>query len=635
MAFGNASLPTRKYVYGAREFLPGARLKDANDNKLPRLRFPGHDLAVEQLRLAHRYQNKLVEIERARRAEANRIIHDAFPDLAELLATAEALDAELDALRADLSRANSTARVRNADPELAARTRTLSTDRRAAWQAHRARKALAYADLAARAALDANDTAATAAGATARNEAVANGLYWATSLIVAPRVKKTGPPPKFKGWCGEGLIAVQFQRKPDKSSPRVAVLATDGQPRVHPRSGKPTMRYESGSSLRTSDSEKSNTLCWIEREPARPKFATVHFRVGSDNDGAPEWASLPIVLHRPLPPNAEIKWAYLSRRKTGTHYKWEVHFDIAMSADAWTVHDGIRDAARNRTRATSGTVAVALGWRMIDGDIRVAVWKGSDGEDGAVTIPRQRVASWAQCDELRSIRDTQFDADRAFLVEWLRSQTLPPEWMERTETLHAWRSAARLAALVIWWRLHRLPGDEAAFARMEGDIVPAPRVNGVRVGHDHYSGGRKQNKHLYDWSENRRAKCRAWRKDFYRAVAIELSTRYRNVVIADIDWHAIAENPAPEDATGADVNKTYRGMAACASLRDELTDLLVECRVPAPGITVTCHRCGGACPPPGAGRWVRCERCGGERMDRAENAASNLLLRAAGAETAV
>lgn len=631
MAFGNASLPTRKYVFGAREFLPGPRAA-SGDTKAPRQRFIGHDIAVDQLFRAHRYQNDLIKIEQDRRTRASEIVHTSFPDLAALLATAETLSTDIATLRDQISTLKAQTRAKTPDAALAAQTRARATESAAAWCAYTARKNEAYADPAIRASLDANDATASAQVKILRDDAIAKGLYWATAAIVAQRIKKSGSPPRFKRWDHEGLIAVQFQRKPDKSSPQVAVLDAQGNPRIHPRSGRPSMRFEGGASLRTGDVFKQNTLCWIERTE-HPKHVTVHFRVGSTPSGSPVWAKLPVNMHRPFPPNAEIKWAYLSRRKIGTHFKWEVQFDVAASELAWT----IADADRTRERAKTGTVGVALGWRLIDGAVRVAVWAGSDGRTGEITIPVERVTAWLKCDELQSVRDKQFDADIAYFREFLSSLTeMPPAWADRTETACQWRSPARLAAFVLFWRNNRIPGDEAAYTRLEGEYAPAPRdANGnpvpkpgepARFVHGRYTGGRKQDKHLYDWQSFRRLRCQRWRKQFYADAAIALAKHYAIVSVAEIYWHAIAENPAPEELD-AEVNKKYRGIAAGAMLRDELTDRMHECRVPAPGITVNCHACGVRCNPPGRGRWVRCERCGGEDMDRAENAAKNLLQR--------
>lgn len=88
MAFGFAADPTRKWRYGLREFLP----RSPGSPGIP-TRFPGHDVVVIQLRLAHEFQRKLVEIELARRAA-----HEEFlRGFSVAYAAAESLVASLNA----------------------------------------------------------------------------------------------------------------------------------------------------------------------------------------------------------------------------------------------------------------------------------------------------------------------------------------------------------------------------------------------------------------------------------------------------------------------------------------------------------------------------------------------------------
>lgn len=633
MAFGHSSLPTRKYAYGAREFLP----RDPAGDDSPRVRFEGHDAAVEQLRAAHCFQNKLVEIERARRAAADRALSDLFPDLAALLSEAEAAGAVLRDLRDQISAANVRNRSRVSDADLVAQADAQRRATEAAWGAFSARRREAFRDPSARPALDAVDEehgqltgaarTAAVAGAADRNGRPLAPLYWATSLQVCQRVKKSGPPPRFKSWDGDGVLSVQFQRKPDRSSPKVPVCNPDGTPRIHPRSGRPMTRHERGGSMSTAAVRTPNSLCWVESrgrcENGR-EYVTVHFRIGSSPNGEPVWARVPAVFHRPLP-EGEVKWAHLSRRRVGTHYKWEVLFDVARPE--WDSHPA------GDERATSGTVAVALGWRRVSDygqdEVRVAEWVGDDGASGTVRLPEELVRDWERLERLQSVRDRLFDELHGALCEWLRVQpALPDEWRRRTENIAQWNSPRRLASLVWWWRDNRLPGDEEIYRKLEGELVRAERP-----ARDHYTGGRKQDKHLCDWQAHLRARLLAARKDFYRKVAIDLSRQYKEVIVAEIDWHEIAANPEPEEADEL-VRKRFRGLSACASFRDCLTHYMDEVRARAEGIVVTCHACGGGMRDPGAGRWVRCERCGGERMDRAVNAANNLLQRGLATQTA-
>ncbi len=625
MAFGNKSKPTRKWNYGLREFLPGPRPKDDQGHKLHRQRFAGHDLAVAQMKLAHQFQNKLVELERLRRQRMEEILVQQCPELATLHNAAEVTQTVLTVLRENLSQSNSQNRQLVSNPELVEQIKDQKKLVAEAWEAYQTLRQEAFARSSVKPLLKSNDKLSETEKADARTAAVQGGLYWATSLQVMTRVKRTGPPPHFQPWTGEEVISVQFQKKPDKDSPRMPVLDSKGNPRIHPRSKRPMSAAVNGSSLKTEDVFKPNSNAWIETTwqgipyPCpHPTHCVLHFRVSSDAKGKPAFASIPMVYSRDLPENAEVKWVHISRRKIGTHYKWDVQFDVAK--DEWTYHPA------GAARAHKGTVAVALGWRLIDGEIRVAEWMGSDGVRGTIRIHQEQVEAWDQLDSLQSTRDSLFEQDRDELVQWLGTQTdLPEEWKERTETLPAWRSADRFMWLIWWWKDHRLAGDEEVYAKLEGHRY----FNSV-TGNHRYSGGRKQSRHLLDWRSYKRENLRNWRKDFFRKVAIDLSYQYKDVVIAEIDWNEIAENPEVECGNEI-VNKHYRALSSCAQMRDELTKYMNEVKQPAKDIVQLCCVCQNRMEPPGKGRWVRCERCGDGKRDRAVNAARNLLNKALGA----
>jgi hypothetical protein len=597
MAFGFKSDPTRKYSYA----VPKGGV------------FENGEAAVNQLLLAHRLRNKLVEVELARRDGANRIVHEAAPELAAALAAAEALAAEVEALRAELGRRNSAAGIKNADRTLAAHVRDRAKALREAWAAHKGLRTAAFADPAVRDALARNDAAALAAKDAARKDAVGAGLYWATSLQTMTRVKTAGPRPRFARWSGEGTASVQFQRKGVRGAERAAVLKADGSPRLG-RKGKPMTRAAAAEPFRAAELFAGNTLARVERRTlpdgsAHRKRCVVTLRVGSDAGGNGIYARVEIVYHRPLPPDGEIKWIHLVRRRTGTHYRWEVQFDVARPH--WEP---------STPRAESGVVAVALGWRKRpDGSLRVASWVGDDGDRGEVVIPTRQMDAWRQCDDLRAIRDTNSNAARDRLARWLGDRELPLRWRARTATLGQWRSAGRLAALVVWWRDHRLEGDDEVYAAAEGETV-------VEGGKARYTGGRRQDRHLCDWAEFQRLRLRRWRRHYYRTLACDLARRYRDVVTAEIDWHALGETE-PVESEREDVNKTNRGRAAVAELKGELENRMRPVEVSAVNVAAACHRCGQVGEAVGRGNTVRCEHCGGVETDRAENAARNLLAR--------
>jgi len=631
MAFGHASLPTRKYSYGVCEFIPRKYIAPAPDStpavpaaspsRVPRQRFEGHDLAIEQMRLAHVFQNKLVKLERTRRhlIEQAILAHDSA--YVQALADAEHEQAVLNLLRHQLRRANIHNRAIVSEESLAIRARNQEPVAKAAWDTCYQARRVAFTNAAVKSAIATIDSQSEADKAAARTEAVQHGLAWPTSLQVMGRVKKTGEMPQFRNLPDdepielnlENTISVQFQRKPDKLSPKQPVLDSKGNPRIHPRSKRPMMAHASGSSLDTANIFQPNTMCWIERTADR-KLVYVHFRVGSTDKGKPVWAKLPTVLHRPLA-EGQVKWVHLSRRRIGSRFKWDVMFDIARTEE-WDTHPA------GEERAKSGVVAVALGWRVIDGLVRAGEWVGDDGVQGAIRIADDLVSQWRYLESLQSIRDREFERWKAGVLNFVQSQvSLSPEWQARTANLARWRSPRRLVALVLWWRSNRIDGDKDAFLAAEGELICRP---GQR---NFYSGGRKQDKHLADEQAHLRSRLISYRKHLYQQLAIDLSYQYKQVIIEEIDWHKIAENPEVEDADEK-VNKTYRAISACASLRNCLTQYMEEVQVSAVHIIDTCHRCGIRVKHPNAGRWIRCERCRGGSVDRAENAARNMLLRA-------
>lgn len=80
--FGHASRPSRIWSF---------KCKPPHINK---------PLVADQISLAHQYQHKLVELERARREASDAAIHAAFPDLSSLREAVDVATAEVEAAEA-------------------------------------------------------------------------------------------------------------------------------------------------------------------------------------------------------------------------------------------------------------------------------------------------------------------------------------------------------------------------------------------------------------------------------------------------------------------------------------------------------------------------------------------------------
>src|SRR5262249_10084792 len=142
--------------------------------------------------------------------------------------------------------------------------------------------------------------------------------------------------------------------------------------------------------------------------PRRLRRTRAYLRIGS-NAREPVWAEVPVVLHRPLPEDATIKWVYLVRRHVATHEEWWLQFVVAQ-AQGFAKADA----------ATSGTVAVDVGWRRLASGLRVAYWVGDDGAEGQLVLPQAILTRLRKVEELQAIRDKHFDAMRGELAAWLR-----------------------------------------------------------------------------------------------------------------------------------------------------------------------------------------------------------------------
>jgi hypothetical protein len=264
------------------------------------------------------------------------------------------------------------------------------------------------------------------------------------------RGARKGAPPVFRGFRGEGKVAVQIQ-----NGLAVTDLLACADTRLR---------------LEVQDIERRHYLLWM--------------RVGSEGR-APIWAKIPIILHRDLPSDARVKWAYLLRRRRGTHWRWQAQF--VLERDEWPSDAG-----------SSGACGVDLGWRLVPGGLRVAFWAGDDGRSGELVIPHADLARWRKADDLASIRDKNFNVARDALATWLRGGVTVPDWLRvELSHLHQWHSAARLAALLWRWNgaryergrevawqpppgfegvpgSGRFAGDEEIFPRLWAEAGPPP-----------------------------------------------------------------------------------------------------------------------------------------------------------------
>lgn len=545
--FGHESKPSRIYSFGAKAPIENADLVDA------------------QMHAAHRYQNRLIEIERNRREAVERAIAEIAPEIGQLDQRIAEAEEALETRRKEIAERNARARTRTATAADRAAIKTMRDDLKALYDERKALRKETFARTDVKERLAEIDEESSAIQKQARAD---SGLYWGTYLTIEQAMQgvRRGAPPKFRRWTGEGKLAVQLQG---------GMMIDDAFGMADQRLRIERIRMPNRTGRRAD------------------QRCIVHMRIGS-HGRTPIWCAVPVELHRELPAESSIKWVYLLRRRTATHYEWRVQF--VLSRDGWPRHD----------QATTGTVGVELGWRMVRDGLRVAVWRGDDGDGGELVIPEERLKRVAKCEDLQSIRDQHFNAIREKLVKWKQSASCPEWFTERAATLAQWRSTARLAALALHWRDNRFDGDEEIYHAVEA--------------------WRKKDRHLYDWQGHQRTGNARWRDNLYRNVAAELSRKYRTAILEKVNWAALARAPEPEDTESGRQHRMYRRHASVGRLAQILGERMAEVvRVDAKDTTHRCHLCGHVNAFDAANQIMHtCDGCGA-LWDQDANAAMNLL----------
>lgn len=649
--FGHDSKPTRILSYGSSP--------------------PTNEQAVlDQMRLAANYRNDLVRLERERRQRVDADVRDLAPHIIVVEAMLTSNQKKIDEAEARASEANSRERKRGSAStgarkhlaSLRAERKRLRNERK------ELRKALFDTEEWKSRQKSINEWNSSEA-CRIRSEIVEKGLFWGTYVSVehAAKSMRSGAPPDFKGWKGDGRIVVQLQKgllvsdlrqggkktKKGKRSPNGMLQFEEKPEGVWARG---TRKPAPGSGVRVdSDGFAMRKL----------GNAIARLRIGSDGR-KPVWAEVPFHLHQPLPDDASVKWAWLIRKRVGSHYDWSIQFSVAKdNEDDW----------RKTDLAASGTVGIDLGWRIVEDrdhagakQIRVATWVGSDGQSGEIRLPGKsgvvRSLSWnydkpplpgapswipwhegyRKTEELQALRDDRFNEARESLVEWLRFSGVP-DWMRKCLTkpgserdltapevvarIVKWRAPRRLAMLSLRWRSNRVAGDEVILQTLEK--------------------WRARDKHFLCWASHQRDQLQKQRLDCYRAEIRGLARRYATFVIegrskkekeADrpMDLRAFHKLPTPEAKAGVVGEKGSRAKEyvryACLSslrmcIKEAARNVVV---VPSPGTSSRCSACGFKMKL--NGELVHtCSNCG-VKWDRDENAAKNLLNAAVAATTA-
>lgn len=516
-----------------------------------------------QMRLAHRYRNDLTQIEIGRR--------NAICDLESKIGNIEALAASL----AEANAAVEAAKLEIKRHRAKTRTRSETADQKEALRFARTvqRATLDTLREARRAAKDpaiieeqkkiqslsyeltkncfATNTGSLFHGQRALVEAAADQAF---NYKKTPLYKGANRHyPKFKRFTHEGQLGMQIQ---------------DGLTWGELRSGQDNRaRIEMGGSLGKGADPNSKR----SQKNKRMILALRINSVGRD----PVFARFPMIMHRELPEDAKVVQVKISCKNHGRRDEWSVDLTVELPAP------------QRRPILPTGTVSVDIGWRLLGDEMRVASWRGKDGNNSELRLDKRLVNGIRIPERIRSVRDKAFDLALARLISDLTDLTLP-EWLLRstvrreTETptqaqalayLSGWKSTAKLAALCRRWT--PFEGDEIAYWSLET--------------------WRYRDRHLWDYESGQRRSVLRSRKQFYRTFAKQLAEKYDTLVIEDFDLRPIAKRK--EDEAENETARSNRQLAAVSELRSCLVQAFWRrggrvAKVPPQDSTHICHVCG-------------------------------------------
>lgn len=582
-----------------------------------------------QLRLAHDLREDMVSLEHGRE-QAVKDVWSAYPGVAGAEAALAEAEARAGELAEQLKAEKSAQRTRAPKTPTAAALRAVRAEAAAARVARRAAIAEVREDAKAR--LDELTAGHRAAMKALYADYVqTRGLYWATYNDVADHhraavrrigaLRAGGRPAALRHhrFDGTGSLAVQLQRQAGDPERSPALLAS-GQGkwrnvlRIHP----------------WVDPAEFDALSRAEQRARSRGVATV-------NIGNSTTIDVPVIVHRMLPPDADVTGARLVLRRTAGH----VSTSLCVTARV-PQPDPVQ---------TGPTVAVHFGWRRVDddGSLRVATWRAdrelpvpkdladvvqADGDGhGIVLLAGRHRAAAERHTRIASARDLAFDKIRATIIDWLTDNppatagAHPPPGPDGDRP---WPTAADVAR----WRS---PGRIVHWARRltmaASSLPPDPDRDDLLA---EVEAWRRTDRQRWEGQAHGREKTLGRRNDAWSRVAAWLSRTAARIVLDDTvitDLAADTETSIPTAVTVIPVQQRIdaapgglRAAIRTAAVREGVTITVV----PHAGVTRTHAACGHT--NPADDRYahsivVTCDGCG-RSYDQDRNATILMLTTA-------
>jgi len=612
-----SDVPTRIYSYGARPPVLNANLVE------------------DEFRNARKYYNQLVSIERNRRAaiRAEQRRHGQIGPLSDAVdVLVNQLVAAKDAVKAKRAGAG---KLANVTTEVAV-VKAISAQLKSARQVLRAERDRVKKDPTIAAQMQpqydqikAQDHADRLAAR--KNCKLRHGTYVRVENAVQQakkppkkevKVTKNGKPkrptpwhllPKFKRYDGTGYLGTQLLGYGEAGDPNRVLGMTV------------TEAFSCQDTRLQIDPVPANTFSRRRHHRRLASRTRVRIRIGTNKDKqrSPIWAEFPIILHRPLPDDAIIKWAYIIRKRVGLTY--EYRFQLTIESNTFrtpaSVGNGVvavdlgwRNLVPGPDWHSTIAAATALGWHdpiedarngLLDPDqldstqraqfnvlegranqltepygVRVGYWCDDNGNSTQILVPERTRRGLEKPRDLRAIRDKMFDAIRDNVASWVSSlsgslptalaQLFVPKSTAQANTQSALPSNAQIAARIAMWGA---PRRMAMLFR----VWQQNRFAGDTAMFNAVEAWAQQDRHLYFWEASQQDRRINHRREQYRIFAAQLARTYEVIVLEDPDSFQLtkavfAEAAEPEDGLPTDgkLQRRTARLAAAGELRDAI-----------------------------------------------------------------
>jgi len=545
----------------------------------------------DQFYYAHKYYNKLIELERKLHHDKKEFEKVCNPDLEQHYNAVSARELELSAALEQHTKSKVNAQDKLGSDELYTLVKTCRARLREAQKLLASERKKARATEQYKSALQTMNAFHIEARKKLYNNTPV--LFWGTKNHCVQRVElavskrmEIGQPPMFQPWSRDGVLYAQVINGMDAASVfdcKHGVVQIETLPRDHRDSKRFGKRFP----------------------------ALVRMRVGSDGR-KPIWCTVKASIHRKFPPGSRIMAVQLIRRQ---HMYYQHNDGLWHPYDDYEIQFTLRipEEPRKYDPAKSLCAAIDLGWRVREDGLRVGLWADSDGNKGEFMLPAIEFEMKSRAERIQSYRDIDMNECLKSVIEWRSTLDAIPEWLEKAgiKNVHAWRSVSAL------YRLLSVMEDNKEFAPAMLEVLRKWRAREAHL--QQYQRG-------LVWHQEAR------RLDYYRNLAAQFERKYNYVIFEDMLITDLRTDKEAEDETMSNDQiknmRMYRNLSAIGLLRQCFVQKFGKPNVilgKTEFTTIDCHSCGTRNDFDKRRLVMKCTHCGIE-IDQDYNAALNLLI---------